>query len=242
MSYASVAANNAPPPSEQPKPDPALLNTVPDNDTAKANTILNDARASQADEHLEMDPEDNFPPLESTFSRSSKGSKRLKEAEAEGLYLWETAKHYLIRPGVGCGILGLVNIGLLASVGRTFYLRPHLRRDATAISSALAATVALISIEGFAAKKYHQTSRGQEEVGRAKKEGTLIFHHAYEQIMRPKVLGGVVGIINTAVLGTLGYFSFVNWDKKWDRQVVSTICIGLLALWGGEGFVARAFI
>jgi hypothetical protein len=87
-----------------------------------------------------------------------------------------------------------VNIGLLASVGRTFYLRPHLRRDATAISSALAATVALISIEGFAAEKYLQTPRGQEEERRAKKEGALIFRHTHEQIMRPGVLGGVVGI------------------------------------------------
>jgi hypothetical protein len=106
--YASVAASNAPPPSEQPKPDPALLNTSPDSDTAKVNTVKNtyDTRASQAD-HLELDPEDSFPSPESRFSRPSKGSKRLQEAEVEGLYLWETAKHYLIRPGVGCGILGL---------------------------------------------------------------------------------------------------------------------------------------
>lgn len=117
--YASVAASNAPPPSEQPKPDPALLNTSPsthvvpgDNDTTKVNTVLPDfknaydTRASEAD-HLKLEPEDSFPSPESRFSRSSKGSKRLQEAEAEGLYLWETAKHYLIRPGVGCGILGL---------------------------------------------------------------------------------------------------------------------------------------
>lgn len=118
MSYASVAASNAPPPSEQPKPDPALLNTspsthvVPHNDTAEVNTVLPDfkntydTRASEAD-HLELDPDDSFPSPESRFSRPSKGSKRLQEAEAEGFYLWEIAKHYLIRPGVGCGILGL---------------------------------------------------------------------------------------------------------------------------------------
>lgn len=87
-----------------------------------------------------------------------------------------------------------MNIGLLASVGRTFYLRPHLRRDTTAISSALAATVALISIEGFAAEKYCQASRGQGKGRRAKKEGALIFRYTHEQIMRPGVLGGVVGI------------------------------------------------
>jgi hypothetical protein len=116
MSYASVAASNAPPPSEQPKPDPALLNTssstahiAPHNDTAKVNTVLPDfknAYDTEAD-HLELDSEDSFPSPESRFSKPSKGSKRLQEAKAEGFYLWETAKHYLIRPGVGCGILGL---------------------------------------------------------------------------------------------------------------------------------------
>ena len=52
---------------------------------------------------------------------------------------------------------GIVNVGLLASVGRIFYLHPHLRRDAAAISSALVATIALMSIESFAAEKYRQT-------------------------------------------------------------------------------------
>lgn len=119
MSYASVAAFNAPPPSEQPKPDPALLNTslptgthvVADNDTAKVNTVLpdfknaHDTRPYEADR--EPDPEDSFPSTESSFSRPSNENKRLQEVDAEGLYIWQTAQHYLTRPGVGYGILGL---------------------------------------------------------------------------------------------------------------------------------------
>lgn len=101
-----------------------------------------------------------------------------------------------------------MNIGLIGSVGRIFYLRPHLRRDAIAISSALASTIALISIEGFAAEKYLQTSRGQEEERRVKEEGALIFRHTHEQIMRPGVLGGVVGISEYRM--RLCYFTCVN--------------------------------
>jgi len=106
----SYAAFNAPPPSEQPKQDPVPLNithVVPDNDTVKVTAVLSDDTPASGGDHLELDPEDGFPSPESRFSRPSKGNKRLKELEAEGLYLWETAKHYLIRPNVGCGVLGL---------------------------------------------------------------------------------------------------------------------------------------
>jgi len=116
MSYASV---DAPPPSEQPNPDPALLNTthvVPDNDTVKVNAVLSDDTPASGADHLELDPEDSFPSPESRFSRPSKGHKRLQEVEAEGLYLWETAKHYLIRPSVGCGVLGLGRFPKIAVV------------------------------------------------------------------------------------------------------------------------------
>jgi len=103
---------------------------------------------------------------------------------------------------------GTVNIGLLASVGRIFYLRPHLRRDATAISSALAATVALISIESIAAEKYRQRPRDQEHK-RATEEGTLVFRRIQEQIIRPNVLGGLVGM-GEYFTKALGIFSVLT--------------------------------
>lgn len=87
-----------------------------------------------------------------------------------------------------------MNIGLLTSVGRIFYSRPQLRRDTMAISSAIAATVALVSAESFASEKYRKTPRGQAEERRVKKEGALIYRHLHEQIMRPGVLGGFVGL------------------------------------------------
>lgn len=76
--------------------------------------------------------------------------------------------------------------------------------------------------------------------------------------MRPGVLGGLVGFgtlfliihmfnyadgfaVNTAILGTLGYVSYTNWNRPWDRKVVSAISVGLLTLWGGEGVIAERF-
>ncbi|KAF8973366.1 hypothetical protein BDZ97DRAFT_1780930 [Flammula alnicola] len=244
MSYAS------------PHPDTALLNTTPPShsgvadDAAKVNIVAPDFKdhphtyTSEAGEilHHQDDVNDSDPPAHANDgSKGGKPSKRIQEVEAEGLYLWETAKHYFIRPGVACGLIGLVNVGLVASVGRIFYLRPHLRRDATALSSAVFAAMAVISVEGFAAEKYQQTQRGHEGQRKAKKEGTLIFRHLHEQIMRPGVLGGMVGLVNAALLGSLGYMSYKNWNKTWDRRVVSAISVGILVLWGGEGFVAEKY-
>lgn len=62
------------------------------------------------------------------------------------------------------------------------------------ISSTAAAAFALLSVEGYAAEKYRQTQQGQAEARRAKQEGTLIYKHLREGILRPGVLGGVVGL------------------------------------------------
>jgi hypothetical protein len=85
-----------------------------------------------------------------------------------------------------------VNIGLLAGASRAFYVNPQYRRDSVVISSTVAIAVTLLSAEGFAVEKYRQTPQGQAEEKRAK-EGTLIYKHAGEQILRRCVLGGLVG-------------------------------------------------
>ncbi|KAF5385794.1 hypothetical protein D9615_002454 [Tricholomella constricta] len=248
MSYASVAATNAPPPSEQPQPDPALLNTTPPtasntaDDTAKVKLVPNPATISSEARHPIYDSDDDEDDDPHPSKKKKKANRRLKEVEAEGIYLWEVTKHYLFRPGVAGGLVGLVNLGLLAGAGRAFYTQPHLRRDRVVVSSTVAATVALLSAEGYAAEKYRQTARGQAEERRSKEEGTLIYKHLREQILRPGVLGGIVGLVNAALLGTVGYFSYVNWGRPtWDRRIVSAVTVGLLTLWGGEGYIAERY-
>ena len=44
--------------------------------------------------------------------------------------------------------------------------------------------------------------------------------------------------VNAGILGTVGYFSYANWDRPtWDRRIVSAVSVGLLTLWTGEGYV-----
>ncbi|KAJ7703316.1 hypothetical protein B0H17DRAFT_1042690 [Mycena rosella] len=219
-SYAAVAANNAPPPSQQPHADPALLNTEPPTASPK----------------IDGTKKVNVVPMP-----NRRAHRRLDETKAEGIYLWESAKHYLFRPGVAGGLIGLVNIGLMAGAARAFYAQPHYRRDTTVISSTVAATLAILSVEGWAAEAYRKTAAGQEEERRAKEEGALIYRHAREQILRPGTLGGIVGLINVAILGAVGYLSYENWDRSWDRRFVSAVSAALLTLSVGEGFLAEQY-
>ncbi|KAJ6557191.1 hypothetical protein B0H10DRAFT_2121020 [Mycena sp. CBHHK59/15] len=221
MSYAQVAAHNAPPPDEQPHPDPVLLNTQPPT----ASPLIDSTKKV------------NIVPMPKQPSQPARANRRLDETKAEGMYLWESAKYYLFRPGVAGGLIGLLNIGLMAGAARAFYVQPHYRRDTTVISSTVAATLAILSAEGYAAEAYRNTAAGQEEERRAKEEGAVLYRQAREHILRPGTLGGLVGVVNLAIIGAVSYFSYTNWDKPaWDRRVVSAVSAGLLTLWSGEGW------
>ncbi|KAF5389346.1 hypothetical protein D9757_004367 [Collybiopsis confluens] len=168
MSYAAAAGSFIPP--NQPQPDQALLNTESPtaptvaDDTAKVNVVH-----PQFKEHPATITSQNRPvPPDSKTPSSSR--RRLKEVEAEGAYLWNVARHYLFRPGVAGGLVGLINVGLLAGATRAFYTQPQLRNDRRIIASAVAATLVTLGVEGFAAEKYAQTPQGQAEARRARKK------------------------------------------------------------------------
>ncbi|KAF7312108.1 hypothetical protein MIND_00223100 [Mycena indigotica] len=221
MSYADAASKHLPP--NQPRADPALLNTSPPtaspgiDPTKKINLV---------------------PPSDPVGRRKH---TRLDETREEGLYIWESAKHYLLRPGIAGGLIGIVNLGLLGGAARAFYVNPNYRRDTTVISSVVATSFAVLFAEGFAADAYRKTPAGQEEERRAREEGAVIYRHAKEQILRPGTLGGIVGVLNVAALGTIGWFAYDNWDRTWDRRIISAISAGLAALSLGEGLLAEKY-
>jgi len=91
----------------QPRPDPALLNTTPTSashvidETLKVNLVpptYPDPRPP-----VPEDDDDELPLPE----RRSPAKRRFKEAEAEGIYLLEITKRYLLRPEVAGGLIGL---------------------------------------------------------------------------------------------------------------------------------------
>jgi hypothetical protein len=85
-------------------------------------------------------------------------------------------------------------VGLLGSALYHFYTRPHLRSDARVIGATVAGALTILGAEGFAAEKYRQTPAGQEEERRARQEGAILYRHTREVVLRPGVLGGLVGL------------------------------------------------
>lgn len=114
MSYASVAATNAPPSSQQPHADPSLLTTATPtastvaDDSAKVNVVPVDFKEHPHTITSEADvvPDEDLPHSKSA-ARKKKAHKKLDQAEEEGLQLWNTAKHYILRPGVAGGLIGI---------------------------------------------------------------------------------------------------------------------------------------
>lgn len=251
MSYASVAAHNAPPPSAQPHPDPALLHTpadaeaaAPADDGAKVNVVPSDFKEHPST--LTSEVADSIPPLSPSDSSAppAKPSARKrahdveKKVEDRGLQLWGTIHEQLMRPAVAGGLLGVgsypyllvahtefinlfilsVNVGLLAGTAYAYYAQPHLRRDTKIISSTVVGGLVLLGGEGYLTEAYRKTAQGQEEERRAREEGSILYRHVREQILRPGVLGGLVGLgtwLTTTDGVTNSYCVFIDSQSRY---------------------------
>ncbi|KIJ49402.1 hypothetical protein M422DRAFT_27764 [Sphaerobolus stellatus SS14] len=246
MSYASVAATNAPPLSAQPHPDQGLLNTEPEH----APSVLNDTGPkvnvveSTFKEHPATTTSVNRPPSDEVRERErfkSKAKKDIYRAEEEGAAFWEYIKERLLRPGVAGGLLGVVNVGLLGTFGYNLYTEPHLRSDRRFLGWSTLGALAFLGAEGFLAEAYRNTDAGREEERKARKEGAVLYKHTKEVVLRPKVFGGLLGVLNVGIIGAVSYIAYDNWNRPWDRRTVSAITVGLLSLFTGEGYVAEKY-
>ena len=134
-----------------------------------------------------------------------------------------------------------VNVGFLGSVGYSLYAVPGHRNSPRFLSTAALATLAVFGAEGVVADAYRRTEAGQREEARAKEEGAALYRHAKTVVLRPGILCGAVGALNLGILGGLGYWSYLNWDKPWkcDRREIGAVSVGLLALFAGEEWVFK---
>ncbi|OCF33686.1 hypothetical protein I317_02494 [Kwoniella heveanensis CBS 569] len=172
---------------------------------------------------------------------SKKAQNELHKAESALGPYWDKTKDVVLRPGTLGGLMGVVNVGILGTLGYFAYTRKDQPWDRRIVGGAVAGTLALFGAEGYVAESYLQTPEGREEAERAKAEGSKFYLQAKEVILRPQVAGGLVGAVNVAILGALGYFSYKNWNQPWDRRTVSAISVGLLGLSGLEGYAGKVY-
>ncbi|WVQ95632.1 hypothetical protein IAU59_002730 [Kwoniella sp. CBS 9459] len=172
---------------------------------------------------------------------SKKAKNELHKAESALGPYWDKTKDVVLRPGTLGGLMGVVNVGILGTLGYFAYTRKDQPWDRRIVGGAVAGTLALFGAEGYVAESYLQTPEGQQEAERAKAEGSKFYLQAKEVILRPQVAGGLAGAVNVAILGALGYFSYKNWNQPWDRRTVSAISVGLLGLSGLEGYAGKVY-
>ncbi|EFI28198.1 hypothetical protein CC1G_14225 [Coprinopsis cinerea okayama7 len=250
MSYASVAAQNVPPQEKWPQPDPALLNTTPPtdhtvvDDAAKVNVVGPDFKENPHtafEENIRRNVSTSESEGDDDRGDGSKRRKHRRHRKHHPQTLWDQATEYLLRPGVAGGLVGIANVGLLTGVGYTFYSKPLLRRDPAAISTAAVSTLALLFAEGYLAEQYSETPEGQRQVRRAKDKTSALARYVDDLIHRTTTLNVLVGTLNTAVVGGIGYVAYANWDRPWNRSTVSTVAAGALALLGFDGYLLEQY-
>lgn len=80
-----------------------------------------------------------------------------------------------------------------------------------------------------------------KEAKAAKIKSAEWYEQVKEVVLRPGVAGGLAGAFNVAVLGTIGYFSYQNWNRPWDRRIVVGVVAGLIGLSGLEGYAGKVY-
>ncbi|CAG7855194.1 SubName: Full=Related to 40S ribosomal protein S18-Coprinopsis cinerea {ECO:0000313/EMBL:CCA74180.1} [Serendipita indica DSM 11827] len=261
MSYAAVAAHNAPPPSQQPHPDLGLLNTarptdqvIPDVDTGKVNVVSHDFKQHPVTDttlHVEhsssSEDEGHTPDTHKRKSRKDKQRKRKArhaERKFEGWIDW--TKDKLFQPAVAGGFFAVVNLGVLGTVGYHVYKRPTLvtepRMNARPLSYIGAGLFSLFTLESLAADAYLRTAKGQQELRRAEEEGHYLYNKTKEVVLRPKVAGGLLGVANLAVLSALGYGAYTHWDSHIDKKNISYVTIGLITWFSAQGWAVEKYL
>ncbi|KAL1410021.1 hypothetical protein Q8F55_004023 [Vanrija albida] len=233
MSYAEVAKDN-----------------IPAGEIPQPNQDLRDGVAPTGEKTWEQEKADIKKSAKDGLDKAEKKGREFEKkaraefdrAETALEAYWNKAKEVILRPSTLGGLVGVVNVGLIGSLGYWAYLNKDRPWDRRQVGAAVAGTLALFGVEGYVAESYLETPEGRAEAERAKKEGSKAYLHAKEVILRPNVAGGLAGVFNLAVLGAVGYFAHKHWNEVWDRKVVGAVTAGLLVLTGIEGALGKEYV
>lgn len=77
----------------------------------------------------------------------------------------------------------------------------------------------------------------EKKVELNKAESTLApyWEKTKDVVLRPGTLGGLLGVVNVGILGTIGYFAYTKRNQRWDNRIVGGTIASTLALFGAEG-------
>lgn len=88
----------------------------------------------------------------------------------------------------------VVNVGLIGTLGYLLYQNPSYRSDPRVLGGSAVTALVILGGEGALADAYLQTEEGQAEKARVQKEGSALYRHTKEVVLRPGVFGGILGV------------------------------------------------
>ncbi|KAG8806470.1 hypothetical protein FRC17_004972 [Serendipita sp. 399] len=175
-------------------------------------------------------------------ARKEQAKEKGRQLQAEGKDLWAHTKDRVFQPYVAGGLFSIVNLGVLGGLGYLLYTEPSYRRDYKVIGGSVAGIFLLFGAEGALTESYLQTPEGQREKERVEAEGSALYRQTREIVLRPGVFGGILGVVNVGILGSLGYLAYKHWDEpSWDRSYVTGITAGTAALFTAQGYLAEQY-
>ena len=87
-----------------------------------------------------------------------------------------------------------MNIGLLGGIAYFAYTQPALRQNVRVVSTTAIGILAVAGVEGYIAQENGHPPGRKERKGASRKRTSGLVSSIKEHLLRPGVLGGVVGI------------------------------------------------
>lgn len=92
-----------------------------------------------------------------------------------------------------------------------------------------------------AAKRRARKDEMKDVANRAENETFWLYGRAKEQILRPGVAGGLLGLVNLGLMGAAGYQFYTRPELRTDWYAVGGTAAGALLILGGEGILADSY-
>ncbi|GAA5966267.1 hypothetical protein JCM21900_002135 [Sporobolomyces salmonicolor] len=233
MSYASVAAHNAPPEDQQPHPDASLLERAnppapsgEDYEGDKVHVVDQDeaeklrhaiAHAEALESHVDDD-----------FARA-RAHQQAREAEERQAQLKARAQAELkeTTDEVAAVADGAKATGkqLEREAGKLYAEGKEEAKEKWAEGKQEA--------KELAGKVEHEAKKDakklQKKAAEVEKEGRALAKQY------PYAASGLVGVVNLALVAVPAYFAYAHWNEpRWDRRIVSAVGVGLASIFGAE--------
>ncbi|PWN48249.1 hypothetical protein IE53DRAFT_319775 [Violaceomyces palustris] len=223
MSYASVAAKNAPPESQQPHPDPNLLEGrqphddvnqgAPDVNSSKVNVVP----AGTDLEHIKTESAEAYEEAQIKIKQQAlaineekeKAEKKVKDSihSAEEKFEQGLDQAEEFAKGASAKLDKATKDG-----------RERLEKGVDELR-----------------KKGKEEGKKIRKAAREAEKNIESYWKTFSS--DPKYWGPALGAINAALLGGLGLFAYIHKEqvKTWDKRLISAVSVGVLGLLGGQG-------